>query len=140
VKRMLGVLLIIVLVVSVVGTCMAFPATGKYETEERAINDDGIEQKDAGFITFYIYKSNVFYGKYEVRGKGWFGGSWSLPLNISANGDGSYPIVIKSDNPGSPEYYYKDLEEQSDGSILLHAKKSSGERYGGKPTRLIKID
>ena len=86
-KKLLGILIIMLLLICFTVTCFAFPAPGMYS--------DG----DGGTLTIEINKSeNKYYGNMRIPTKGGaFIADWYMPLSKGNNSDGFYEIDLAVD-------------------------------------------
>lgn len=118
-KKLLGMVLIILMSVSYPLTCFAFPDTGKYESEERSRTSDTDEPTGFPLWKLEINKSSSYYGTLVMNAKGVWSGYWSVPLSITTNDDGRYPIeaILRDDNRSKLRI---ELQETSDSSFSLY--------------------
>ena len=137
-KKLLGILIIMLLLICFTVTCFAFPAPGKYESKERASAIGG--PLPYGRYRVEIIKSNNGYsGTIDITAKGGMHLLWSVPLSISKNQDGRYPIddVRETSMPNYNRVW--EIEEVSDGSFNLYAgSRNDNKRYFASTVHLIK--
>lgn len=108
-------ILVCLFVVSIAGTCLAFPAAGRYESNERKILDETGE--DAGPLWIIKINENAYSGTIETASKGYWKGAWSIPSDINKNSSGRYEVNLVGDPKG-----YMEIEENGDGSLIVYVK------------------
>ena len=121
-KKSLGMLLILLLLISFTATCLAFPAPGKYEPKENIYSTMSIEIDRS---------TNTYFGKMSLEGKGVFLADWSAPLSIKKNNNGVYEIEVTYVGVGQQKMRAMwEIEQISNDSYKLYAVNSAnGNRY-----------
>jgi len=123
-KKVFGIILVIVLLLSFALPCFAFPAVGKYESKERACaTDTGEEISDLAEWNMEIKKSDIEYsGSLVIYTKGAWMGNWSLPLVFAENSGGEYSIAVLPAYSRLETGLLMNLTENPDGSIFVQTK------------------
>ena len=120
-KKSIGFLLIVLLLISFTATCFAFPAPGKYESVERERGPMGESPNTARYY-FTINKSgNNYSGTMDELRKGILRGTWAAPLNVSKNSEGRYALEVVFDNGVNKLIGIREIEEISDNSFKLYS-------------------
>jgi len=108
-------LLVCLFIVSIAGTCLAFPAAGVYESDKRNILFETGE--DAGPLEVLKINENGYSGTIENWSKGYWKGSWSVSAAINKNSSGRYEVNLV----GSPNGYME-IEENGDESLIVYVR------------------
>ena len=113
-------LLVCMFVVSIAGTCFAFPAAGRYESDKRHILDETGE--DAGPLWILKNNENGYSGTIETGAKGYWKGSWSVPPDINKNSSGRYEVNLIDEYHSGNSNGYMEIEENGDGSLIVYVR------------------
>ena len=125
-KKLLGILIIMLLLICFTVTCFAFPAPGKYESVERERGPMGESPNTARYY-FTINKSgNNYSGTMDELRKGILRGTWAAPLNVTKKNNGRYAIEVIFDNGGAKAKGVRELEEISNNSFKMYSVQSDG--------------
>jgi hypothetical protein len=108
-------LLVCLFIVSIAGTCLAFPAEGRYESDKRNILYETGE--DAGPLEILKINESGYSGTFEAYWKGYWKGTWSVPTAINKNSSGRYEVNLVG-NPNG----YMEIEEIGDGSLIVYVR------------------
>lgn len=101
------------LIVSIAGTCLAFPAAGRHESDKRNILYETGE--DVGPLWVLNINEKGYSGIIETFSKGCWRGSWSVPTTINKNSSGRYGGNLVG-NPNG----YMEIEENGEGSLIVY--------------------
>jgi len=114
-KRVASILMVAFLIMIACSVCNAFPATGEYESIERARTSETDEITNHPLWKLTIKRSDSYYGDFVLFAKGAWIGTWTTPLSSSPNNDGRYTITV---TPGYGKPIHVDLEETNNGLTM----------------------
>lgn len=121
-KKISGMCLMILLVISFTVNCFAFPALGTYESMEKDNIPQGESAATAARYTFVVDKSeNKFFGIFNELRQDGIKGEWSVPLSIIKNNEGRYVIECIFDSGAGKFNGVREIEEISDGSFKMYS-------------------
>lgn len=121
-KKISGMSLTVLLIISFAANCFAFPAPGTYESMEKDNIPPGENAATAARYSFVIEKSeNKYFGTFNELRQGGVRSEWSVPLSIVKNNEGRYLIECVFDSGERKFNGVRELEEISDASFKMYA-------------------